>query len=150
MYRYVAILLVLMLPALAPAQQVTGTITGSVIDSSGSTVSGAAVTLVSEQTGAVRTATTDNSGSFVFSAVNPGMYTVSAEMAGFKKMQKQGLELAPGGTLAAGQLRLEVGNVTESVTVKAEGALVQTGSSERSGIITSDEICCRSSENVVF
>ncbi|RPJ61430.1 MAG: carboxypeptidase regulatory-like domain-containing protein [Acidobacteria bacterium] len=135
---------VLMLSALlceaALAQEVTGSITGTIVDSSGGAIPGATVTLLSEQTGATRTVVTDDMGDFVFAAVRPGIYTVTAEMPGFKKLQKQGFELTPGGSLPVGRLQLEVGEVSELVTVRAEGALVQTTTSERAGITTSDEI----------
>ncbi|MGA2271627.1 MAG: carboxypeptidase regulatory-like domain-containing protein [Bryobacteraceae bacterium] len=140
MFRYVALWLLCVLPSLAPAQQVTGSITGSVVDPTGSAIAGAAVKLASEATAAVRTAATDAEGNFVFTAVTPGIYTVSAEQPGFKKFEKQHLELVPGDTLAVGSLKLEVGAVSESVMVRAEGAAVQTSTSERSGIVTSNEI----------
>ena len=118
----------------------TGSITGAVSDSTGSLIAKATVRLVSETTGAIRNAPSDTEGNFVFSAVTPGFYTVSAEHPGFKKFLKQGVELTPGATIDVGRLRLEIGAITESVTVKAEGSMVQLGSSERSGMITSQEI----------
>ncbi len=124
----------------APAQEVSGSITGSVVDPNGGRIAGATVKLVSEATQAVRAATTDGAGDFVFTAVAPGMYTVIGEHPGFKKIQKQGLELSPGGSIPVGNLKLEVGSVNDSVTVRAEGATLQTNTSERAGIITSEEI----------
>ena len=125
---------------MAPAQQVTGSITGTITDPSGSAIVGATVRLVSEQTGAIRTVAADAEGNFVFTAVNAGMYTVGAEQAGFKQFQKTGLELSPGSNIALGIVKLEVGAVSESVTIRAEGAMVQTGTSERAGTVTSEEI----------
>jgi hypothetical protein len=138
--RYFAFLLLCILPSLAPAQVVTGTITGTVVDPTGGAVAGATVRLTSEATAAVRTASTDAEGIFTFTAVNPGLYTVSAENAGFKKFEKQHIELVPGDTLSAGSFKLDVGAVTESVTITAEGTSVQTATSERAGIVTSHEI----------
>jgi hypothetical protein len=137
--RQVAISLFLLLTFVASAQQ-TGSITGSVVDPSGTAVVGATVKLVSQDTAAVRTETTNAEGSFVFSSVMPGIYSVSAEHAGFKKIQKENLELTPGDTLAAGTLQLSIGQVSESITVQAEGAVLQTASSERAGITSSEEI----------
>jgi len=122
------------------SQEVTGSITGTVMDSDGGAIAGAAVKLVSEATQAVRLANCDSEGNFVFTAVPPGMYSVIVEHPGFKRIQKQGLELSPGSTVPVGNLKLEVGSVSESVTVKAEGAMIQTSTSERGGIITSQEI----------
>ena len=135
--RFVALLGLL---AFAASAQVTGSIAGAVADPTGSTISGATVRLISEQTGAVRALTTDADGNFVFTAVNPGMYAVSAEQAGFKQYKKGGIELAPGESITIPGFKLEVGAVTESINVKAEGATVQVGSSERAGIVTSEEI----------
>ena len=140
MSRYAALYVLFALPLLAPAQQVTGTMTGSVADGTGAAIAGAAVTLLSEQTGASRSLQTGAEGEFRFGAVAPGLYTLSAEAAGFKKSEKQGIELTPGGTLAVGVLQLAVGSLTESVTVVAHGSTVQTATSERSGIVTSEEV----------
>ena len=137
--RYVAFGFVMLLPLCAMAQ-VSGSISGSVADQSGSAVVGAAVKLISETTGTVRAETTNAEGNFTFTAVAPGTYTVSAEHAGFKKFQKEHFELTPGDQLAVGNLPLEVGAVTDSVTVQAEGAMLQTASSERAGIVTCEEI----------
>src|SRR5579883_1418427 len=139
MLRCAAFLLLAALPAVLTAQ-VNGTITGTVTDPSGSAVPGATVKVTSESTGAVLTNSSDADGNFVFSAVLPGIYTISAEHSGVKKFQKENIELTPGARVAVGNLALSVGQVTESVTVQAEGAMIQAASSERSGIVTSDEI----------
>jgi len=131
---------VLFFAAMLSAQGVNGSIAGSVSDSSGSAVAGATVKLISETTGASQTETANTEGNFVFTAVLPGTYTVGIEHAGFKKFQKEHVELAPADHLDVGNLRLEVGQVTESVSVTAEGAMLQTATSERAGIVTSSEI----------
>jgi hypothetical protein len=120
--------------------QVNGSITGTIADQTGSAVAGATVKITSEGTGAVQIESSNAEGSFTFTAVPPGLYSVSAEHPGFKKFQKQHLELTPGDHLAVGTLPLPVGDVTESVTVQAEGQALQTASSERAGIVTSEEI----------
>jgi hypothetical protein len=139
MYRYAALLFLAFLPAILSAQ-VNGSITGTVTDPSGSAVPGSTVKLTSESTGAVQTIASDAEGNFVFSAVLPGIYAISAEHDGFKKFEKQHIELTPGDRLSVGALALSVGQVSESVTVQAEGATLQTASSERAGIVTSQEI----------
>ena len=107
MLRCVALCSSLILSSLAWSQQVTGTITGSVIDPAGGAVAAASVNLISEATAAVRTLPADGQGYFVFTAVTPGFYMVSLERAGFKKFQKQHIELGPGGTIALGSIKLE-------------------------------------------
>ena len=138
--RHFAFFLLCLLPAAAAAQQVTGSISGTVTDESGGAVVGATVRLVSEGTSAVRLVTAGGAGDFVFTAVSPGVYTVNVEHTGFKKFEKTGIELAPGDNLAVGILRLEVGTLTEAVTVQAEGAVLQTATSERAGLVTSEQM----------
>jgi hypothetical protein len=123
-----------------PAQIVTGSITGAVVDQSKSPVPGAAVRLTAENTAAAREVKTDADGNFQFNAILPGGYTLAIEHPGFKRYVKQDIQLTPNENLSVGTARLEVGEVSESVTVKAEGAAVQTASGERSGVITSSEI----------
>src|SRR4051812_40544916 len=131
---------ILSLYSLAAFAQVAGSITGTVADSSGRAIAGASVTLTNEGTGAVRFVNSDTEGNFVFTAVQPSVYAVGAGFPGFKKYHKEHIELAPGDHLAIGNLPLQVGEITESVTVRAEGATLQTESSERAGIVTSEEI----------
>lgn len=140
MFRHFALIALLTLPVAAPAQQVTGSISGTIADPTGSAIAGASVRLLSEQTGATRSVESDSAGSFNFTAVPPGTYTVSVERAGFKKFQKQQIELTAGDTIGLGVVQLAVGSVSESVTVQAQGSMVQTASSERAGIVTSEEV----------
>jgi Carboxypeptidase regulatory-like domain len=105
--RYVAICILGILPFCLPAQEVTGSITGSVTDPTGGAVVKASVTLTSEATSAVRTVFTDAEGNFIFTAVNPGIYTVLAEQAGFRKLEQKGIELVVGDKLSLGALKLQ-------------------------------------------
>lgn len=122
------------------AQTVTGSITGMVTDPKGAVIPGVSVTLTSDNTGAARTEVTDQRGEFTFNALQPDKYTLTAEHSGFKKYEKKNLVLNPSDHLSAGQLPLQIGQATESVQVIAEGATVQTASSERSGVITSEQV----------
>src|SRR5437016_2545489 len=133
-------LFVLSLCLPSAAQIVTGSITGTIADKSGSPMAGVAVKLTSESTAAVREIATDADGNFQLNAIKPGNYKLAAEHPGFKRYEKSGIELTPNEKLAVGTIQLDVGEVTESITVKAEGPAVQTASGERSGVITSDEI----------
>jgi hypothetical protein len=122
------------------AQGVNGSITGTVVDTTGTVCVGATVKLTSELTGAVQTESTNAEGNFVFAAVLPSIYKVSVVHPGFKLLQKEHIELTPGDHLDVGSLKLDVGAVTDSVTVAAEGAMLQTATSERAGLVTSSEI----------
>ncbi len=122
------------------AQTVTGSVVGTVADSSGSVVPGVRPRLLNEATGAARDSVTDQKGAFVFSAVSPGTYRLVIEQTGFRRFEKKELVVSPNEWVAISEVRLEVGAVTETITVTAEGATVQTASSERSGLVTSNEV----------
>ncbi len=133
-------MLALFASALMYSQTISGVITGSVVDASGSAIPGAKVTLKNDSTGILRISATDTAGNFVFTAVLPGSYTVTAEASGFKRLEKQGLTMTATERLSAGQLPLEIGAVSESVTVTAQGAAVQTASQERSALLTNTQM----------
>jgi hypothetical protein len=122
------------------AQTVTGSITGVVTDPHGSVMPQVDVKLISDSTGAIRSETTDQRGEFSFNAVLPATYTLVVEHTGFKKYEKKNVVLNPSDHLSAGEIKLQIGAATESVEVIAEGASVQTASSERSGVITSQQV----------
>ncbi len=122
------------------AQNITGSISGIVVDKSGSPIAGVSVKLVSEATGAVRDALTEASGAFQLNAIQAGAFSVAAQHPGFKKYERHGIELTASQNLSLGTVTLTVGDVSESVTVRADVAAIQTNSGERSGIITSEEV----------
>jgi len=124
----------------AAAQTVSGTITGTAIDPSSLPVAGAGVTLTNSDTGVRLAEKTGANGEFIFTAVLPGRYSIIVEMRGFKKVEKRDLNLSAAGRLSAGDFTLQVGEVTESVTVDASGTPVQTTSEDRSGLLTSAQI----------
>ena len=133
--------LLLSLVALSlPAQSVTGTIVGTVVDPSGLAVGKADVTLVQPATGLERRTTTAETGSFAFPALSPGQYNLTVKRDGFKQSERRNLNLTASETLTVGDVQLQVGSTTESVTISAEGATVQTASAERSGVITSSQV----------
>ena len=72
-----------MVPSAALAQTETGRITGTVTDPSGLVVPGATITLTSTTTGSVRTTTSDSAGRYVIANVQPGSYSLKAELSGF-------------------------------------------------------------------
>ena len=122
------------------AQTVTGTVTGTVVDPSDLAVPKANVSFTNEETSGQRTTSTDTAGNFVLTAMQPGRYTISVQAAGFKKYEKTNLNLTPNERLFVGRLSLEVGAVTESVVVTAQGAPVQVESQERSAELTSAQL----------
>ncbi len=121
-------------------QTTSGSIVGTVIDPSGSAVGGAQVTLTQPATGAQRTVRTQAGGEFTFNTIDPGTYDLAVEAQGFKKALRTSLNLTADERLPVGNISLVVGSVNESITVKAEGAVVQTASSEHSGLLTSAQM----------
>lgn len=98
------------------AQGSTGTITGTVTDASGAAVVGANVTATNTGTGTEKKTVTDSTGSYSFLDLPPGMYSISAEAAGFRKTTFSAQRLIVASNLRL-NIALEVGVVTESVTV---------------------------------
>src|SRR5439155_24545345 len=130
---------VFLLPADSLAQMTTGTILGKVTDPSGAAVPGAQVTITNLGTRIVKTFATDEKGNYLVSYLLPGSYEVTAEKAGFKKSTQTGITLQVD-QKARVDLALELGEMSESVSVMAEAALVKTESSESAQVINSKQI----------
>jgi hypothetical protein len=122
------------------AQSSTGTISGRVVDTSGATIAGAEVHVVNQVDKSARAFTTTSGGDFVFTNVEPGAYTVTVKMQGFKQFEKTDLQLTASATLNVGDVSLTVGAISETVEVKAQGEQVESASAERSGLLDSKQI----------
>src|SRR5262245_14794027 len=110
------------------AQMDTGNITVTVKDASGSAVPGATVTLHNERTGATtRTAVTNELGSYTFPLIPSGSYSLRVEQRGFKAYERSGIYLQVNEHLSI-PLSLEVGEVSEQVSVTAMAPLVEATS----------------------
>src|SRR5664280_2822990 len=116
-------------------QTVASSVVGAIVDPADAVVAGVPVTLTSVETGAVRTGTTDSNGTFRFLNLRPGTYNVTVKAAGFKPAMLSGIIVAAEETHNSGKIVLEIGSVTETATVTAEAAQVQTASSENSQTI---------------
>lgn len=134
------LLLVQFLSLAVMAQTVTGSISGIIADPSGSVIPGATVTLVNEQTNSTRNVATNEDGRFVFTAVQPGVYTIKIEREGFQTSERAGTVLSANESLALGEMRLQAGQVSETVMVTSEGQRVERESSDLTARITSDQI----------
>jgi Carboxypeptidase regulatory-like domain len=126
--------------AAAAAQNVTGTISGTVLDQQKQVVPGATVTVINDGTGEARVAVTDSRGDFQAANLQPATYTVRVEMQGFRTIERTSNVLTAAERLSLGTLSLEVGAVGETVVVEAAGTHVNTGESQHSGLITSTQI----------
>src|SRR5829696_4170598 len=135
----VSVALVSGLPRGAAAQAVTGTIVGTVSDSTGAVVGGAKVTITNTGTGLTRTYTTDKAGEYTAPSLPTGTYLVTAEMTNFKTAALSGVELGVSQRVKI-DVTLELGNMTESVTIEASTPLLQTSSSELGTTVVEEQI----------
>src|SRR5437016_682288 len=117
--------LFLLITGVALAQTGTSRITGTVTDVSGALVPGATVTARNEATGVTYTQTTTEAGLYGFPSLPVGSYTVSVALQGFKTTNKTGNILEINTPLVI-NVSLEVGGITESVSVAAETEVLQT------------------------
>jgi hypothetical protein len=123
----------------AGAQSVSGTILGTVSDSSGAVISKAKVTVINEGTGLTRTVEADSNGDYSVPSIPTGRYTVTAEMSGFKTLALSNIDVGVDQRVRI-DLKLDVGAMTESVTVEAVSPLVQTSSSELGTTVDDQQI----------
>jgi type 1 fimbria pilin len=122
------------------AAQATGTVSGTVVDNSNQVVPGATVTLVNEATADARTTVSGGQGTFTFQAVVPGSYTVKIELTGFRTHEQKRNIVNASGQVDLGTLKLDIGTLTEVVSVVSEGATIETKNSDYSGLLTSTQI----------
>ena len=120
-------------PALLRAQAF-GTINGFVTDPSGAVVPAANVTATETQRGTTTSTVTNAEGYYFFPALEPGPYTLAFEKAGFQRYLRENLTLTVSQNLRVDGV-LQVGAVTQSVTVSGEAALVDTLSPVVSGLV---------------
>ena len=115
----------MLIPATASAQAVTGTLLGNITDSSGAAVPGATVTATNVDKNTSRSVVSNEAGYFIMTSLPNGTYTVDAELQGFKKTARQGVKVDVNTTVRV-DLVLQVGQLTEEATVVAETPALQT------------------------
>jgi hypothetical protein len=111
------------------AQVVTATLTGSITDSSGASVPNASVKVTDNATGVVRSTRTSTEGVYNVAYLNPGVYLVEVEAAGFKKYSQDNVRLEVSTTVRL-DATLTPGSANETVTVTAEVPALQTDRAE--------------------
>jgi hypothetical protein len=116
------------------AQNESASLSGTITDSSGAAAARAAVRLTNGATGESYQVTTSDSGSYDFQLLKPGRYNLTVELAGFKQFLQNGIILETG-VPARVDVKLEVGALTEKVTVEAAAALIQTESSAVGAVV---------------
>jgi hypothetical protein len=115
-----------------------GSIVGTVKDSKGGVIQGATVTVTDLSQGVTKTALTSSDGDFAFPEIPPGDYTVAVDLPGFKTAVKTGVHLPVDTKVNVGDVVLDVGSISETVTVQASAGqlALQSVSGERSAVIT--------------
>jgi hypothetical protein len=132
--------LFLFAPSASFAQIVTGSISGAVSDASGALIPEAAVTLTHQATGRKRNSITDGAGNFTIGGLEPGAFALSVSKPGFKTIEHTGITLTTGERISVGTIVLQLGAVTETVSVTADAASIQTVGADRGDLVDSKQI----------
>lgn len=129
------------LTAISAVAQNTGsaTVRGTLQDPQGAIIRGATVTLVNEQTKAERSTKSSEDGTYTFTAVAPGSYTMKVEASGFKTAQQAGVKIETSGTQGI-DITMEVGQPTETVTITAGADTLQTETGAKENTISAKQI----------
>lgn len=122
--------LALLLVASSSAQSATGSIAGSVLDSTGATIPGATIAVENQETGASLETVSSEAGVFAFPALPVGIYDLKAEVSGFKSVEIPDLVVRVQARLDL-DISLEVGDVQQTIEVTAAAPLLETTTSQR-------------------
>jgi hypothetical protein len=123
----------------AAAQESRGSIVGSVMDGQSAAIANARVSILNVETGVATPTKTNGSGSFEADFLIPGAYALTAEAAGFKKLVRTGLVLEISGRIQV-DLRMEIGAVSESVTVSSASPILETTNGSTGRVIEQKEL----------
>jgi hypothetical protein len=139
--RLVAVVITLNSFALqVEAQTSSGTISGHIVDQSNGIVANAEVKLINQLTSVIVSTPVRSNGDFIFADVQPGTFTVVITSPGYKELRKVNLQLSASQSLSAGTLVLQIGEVSQFVTVSADITPIQVNSSERSDVLDSHQM----------
>jgi len=124
---------------MADAQVITASLQGIVQDASGAVIPGATIRVVNTATNVAIAATTGADGAFVAPSLTPGSYRVEVEAAGFKKLERAGVDLRVD-QAARITFVMEIGSLSESVRVTGEAPLLEPTTSSMGQVIDSSSI----------
>jgi outer membrane receptor protein involved in Fe transport len=122
------------------AQDATGSIVGNVTDASGGSIVGAKVTVTNEATEATKVTNTDDKGYYQVRQLPVGMYKITAEATGFSKTESETQNPLDINQALRIDLQLEVGQLTDTVSVSAQGTGVETQNSTVAGTVTGQAV----------
>lgn len=123
-------ILLLLGAAVASAQESRGRVQGAVTDATGGLMPGATLTLKNVDTGVEAARTANSQGRYIFDYVDPGNYTLAVEAPGFKKSVQQNILVQQRGDVSV-DFRMEMGALSESVTVEAAPVALQFNTATR-------------------
>jgi hypothetical protein len=123
----------------AGAQILYGSITGNVKDAQGAAVPGATVTIINKETNLTRDGVTSGDGTFTINNVLPGPYDLKVALTGFREAIRTNVPVTIG-QISRVEMTLEVGALTETVTVASEAQLLQTDKADVHTELKSDAI----------
>ncbi len=121
------------------AQSYYGGLRGAALDQNGGALAGARITLTNDGTNAARSALTGSAGEFVFNEVVPGTYSILAEAPGFKKFEQRGVIVGTQQQVSV-DVKLEVGQVTESIQVTEAVPLVEASNASQGQVIDNQKL----------
>ena len=133
------LLSMLVLASLAAAQGTDALLTGNVLDSTGAHIPDASVTALNVNTGVTKVVKSNSAGVYLFAALPPGSYRLSADHANFKKLVLEQLTLRVGDHVEQ-NLTLELGAVSESIQVIADAEAINYLTASQGGTLSSQRI----------
>ena len=119
--------------------QVLGTISGTISDKSGAVIPDANITATNKGTNQTQNATTNDAGYFILTNLPAGTYDVAVEKTGFQRCVRTGVILDPAGRVDV-TCSMDVGQVTQTVEVTAQGLVVQTEEAKVSRVLNNTQI----------
>lgn len=128
-----------LLSALVTAQTFQGALRGRVSDPGGASTPNVRVTLTEQATAESRTTLSNDQGEYVFTAVTPGAYTVTAELNGFKRLERKDVDVTAQGVVTI-DLTLELGQVSESVNVTGDAPELEAADASTGQVINNQQI----------
>ncbi|HVD92257.1 MAG TPA: carboxypeptidase regulatory-like domain-containing protein [Vicinamibacterales bacterium] len=135
MKRIIGVMIALAATSLTvSAQDFRGAVTGRIVDSSSARMPGVTVTATNVATNVASSTVTNGEGEYSILFLNPGTYTVSAELSGFKKVVRPGISVSIGDKLDV-NMTLEIGSMEETVSVTAESPMLATTSGSTGQVI---------------
>uniref|UniRef100_Q01TX7 TonB-dependent receptor n=1 Tax=Solibacter usitatus (strain Ellin6076) TaxID=234267 RepID=Q01TX7_SOLUE len=132
--------LFLCVAALALAQNVSSSVRATILDSTNSAVPEAECSLINQSTTAVMTVKSESQGLCIFNIVSAGSYSLTVKAKGFKSLLLNQVTVEAGQTRTLGNLTLDVGAISESISVTGEVSQINLASAEKAGTITMTQL----------